>query len=159
MNDSTQELLDAFHEEATEIIQGLEGLLEALEYGTGSGDSIITIANKIDGIMGCAKTLGLSDSPELSLVFKTIGQLSEGCKLLGYKASQIKDPSILRVIGGFLAEAIELLGSAIEDLKNGKLSFDQEAAQRSRERLVWIADKLQLSDEDQKNIMRHFGLA
>ncbi len=47
----------------------------------------------------------------------------------------------------------QLAGSAIDDLGKGQVLFDQQAALRSRQRLIWIADKLQLSEEDQKNII------
>lgn len=158
MDAGLKEILEAFHEESSQIIQSLEVPLEALEMGGGNSEMIISVAAKIDGIMGCAKTLGIGDNPDLATIFTTIGKLSEGCKMLGYKSSQIKDQAVLKVIGGLLAEAIELLGSAIEDLKNGNLSFDLEAAKRSQQRLVWISEKLKLSEEDQKNIMRLFGI-
>jgi len=158
MDEQTKMLIDGFIEESQGIIQALEEPLSALESGEGDADNFAQIAQRIDGIMGCAKTLGIGTLKEIAPALKVISNLSEGCKALGYRASQIKQPEITTVVAGFVAEAVEMLSAAIGDLAKGYVSIDTGQADRIRERLLWIAGKLKLSPKDQMEIMARFGL-
>ena len=151
-------LIEDFTQESKEILDGLEDIIADLETGRGKAEGFATIALKIDGIMGCAKTLGLEGLPELSLALKVISNLAEGCKMLGYKAAQVKEGEVVKIVAGFLADAVEMVENAIDDLNKGYISFDAEDAARIKDRIVWISGKLSLSAEDQAKILARFGL-
>lgn len=153
-----RELLVDFADESMAILEEAEELIAPLEDGEGTPDDIVVAAQKIDGIMGCAKTMGLSGASDLGLLFVNISRLSEGFKFLGYRAGEVKSSQILQVIGGILNEAIELLKTSFVDLKKGYISIDQDAVGRSQERMMWIAKKLNLSEEDEKNLRKRFGM-
>lgn len=158
MDEQTKEVIEAFIEESQGIIDSLEEPLSGLENGEGTPDDFANVALKIDGIMGCAKTLGLGGMQEVGPAMQVISNLSEGCKALGYRASQVKEPEVGTIIAGFLAEAIEMLSNALRDLRKGYISIDTAHANRIRERLIWISTKLKLSPKDQMAIMARFGI-
>lgn len=153
-----KEILEDFAEESLEILEKSEELVEKLEDGEGDSEDVVKAAQQIDGIMGCAKTMGLGGEGALAPLFDNIGMLSEGFKFLGYRASQVCDNEMLVVVGGVLAEAIELLRTSVTDLKKGYISVDQDAVKRSSERMMTIAKKFRLSEEDQKALQKRFGM-
>src|SRR5207253_2068805 len=120
--------------------------------------NFVKVAQQIDGIMGCAKTLGIGTLKEVAPALLVISNLSEGIKALGYRASQLKQVEVTKVVAGFVAEAVEMLQAALLDLKKGYVSIDTKHANTIKERLIWISSKLKLSPKDQMEIMARFGL-
>lgn len=151
-------LVEGFIEESQGILDGLAEPLGNLENGEGKPDDFAQVAQRIDGIMGCAKTLGIGTFAQIAPALSVISNLAEGCKALGYRASQLKQPEISKVVAGFVSEAVEMLGAALQDLSKGYISIDTVHADRIRERLIWISGKLKLSPKDQMEIMARFGL-
>ncbi len=154
-----QELIKAFIEESQEICEQLEELVTQMEEGTADNESFAHFAQRIDSIMGCAKTLGLEGFPSLAAALKNISNLAEGCKMLGYKAAQVQEAESLAIVAAFLFDALELIQASLRDLSKGYVSVDVKHAERVKDRLLWISGKLSLSEEDQKNILKRFGLA
>ena len=158
MDEQSKQLIEGFVEESQEILASIEDPLADLESGVGNPDDFVKVAQRIDGIMGCAKTLGLGTMKQIAPALQVISNLSEGCKALGYRASQIKQTEVSKIVAGFIAEAVEMLDAALADLKKGYVSIDTGHATVIKERLVWIASKLKLSAKDQLEIMARFGL-
>jgi hypothetical protein len=158
MTPDQKSLLDDFTSESKDIISSLQNLIEGLESGVKNSSEFAHFAQRIDGIMGCAKTLGIDGLPGIEVPLAAVGNLSEGCKSVGYKASQIKDPALSRLVASFFAEALELLDEAIDDLKNGTSEVDSELALTIRDRIYWIGNQMKLSEQDQAEILARFGL-
>jgi hypothetical protein len=158
MTPEQKSLLDDFTSESKDIISGLQNIIEELEVGTRQASEFAHFAQRIDGIMGCAKTLGIDGLPGIEIPLAAVGNLSEGCKSVGYKASQIKDPGLAKIVASFFAEALELLDDAIDDLKNGTAEVDSELAKKIRDRINWIGSQMKLSAQDQAEILARFGL-
>lgn len=159
MDDFTKQLIADFVEESQGIIDQLREIVEGLENLERPPSDFALFGQRIDGIMGCAKTMGLEGIPDLALAIKVIGQQAEGCKLLGYKASQMSDPNIIKMVAAFLADALEMVDQATQDLKTGKATVDAKQAARTSERINFVAGRLRLSEDDQKQILRMFGLS
>jgi chemotaxis protein histidine kinase CheA len=156
--DVDTELLESFAEESQEILDGLEEPLGDLEAGEGSSALFADIAQRIDRIMGCARSLGLNGSKELEPVFRMIGELSEGSKFLGYRAERMTNPDLMRLVGGVLAEAVEVIAGSLRALKKGYILYDQDAAVRSKERIRLVASKIQLSPAEKEELFKKFGV-
>jgi len=153
-----KDLIEAFVEESQGIVATTTDMLDELQDGDGGTESFAQIGQRIDGIMGCAKTMGLDTYPQLAPALNVISNLSEGCKALGYQAAELKDLTLAPMAAGFLADAVEMLGAAVLDLKKGYVSIDMKAAERIKERLLWFVQKTKLSPEDQKKLLARFGL-
>ncbi len=158
MDESVKELVNDFVEESLGIVETIQNIVEPIEMGEADGKGFVEFALKIDGIMGCAKTLNLDSYKELEVAMSTISKLSEGCKVLGYRASQIQDPVLVKLVAAFMADALEMVENALRDLKKGHISFDVAYSEKIRDRLQWITGKLKLNEEDMKAIWKHFGL-
>ncbi len=158
MTPDQRSLLDDFTSESKDIISTLQNLIGELESGTRNSAEFAHFAQRIDGIMGCAKTLGIDGLPGIEIPLAAVGNLSEGCKSVGYKASQIKDPGLSRLVASFFAEALELLDEAIDDLRNGTAEVDSDHALKIRDRINWIGTQMKLSSQDQAEILARFGL-
>ncbi|MEO5668635.1 MAG: hypothetical protein ABIR96_11290 [Bdellovibrionota bacterium] len=156
--DVDTELLVSFAEESEEILEGLEDPLSELESGQGNASHFADIAQRIDRIMGCATSLGLVGSPDLAPVFTMIGELSEGCKFLGYRAERLKNPDLMRLVSGVIAEATEVIGGSLRALKKGYVLYDAEAAQRTKGRIRLVASKIQLNAAEKEELFRKFGV-
>jgi chemotaxis protein histidine kinase CheA len=158
MDAQTKELVQGFIEESSEIIEGVLEPLSELEAGEGSAEKFAAMAGKIDAIMGCAKTLGVGNLKEIAPALQTISNLSEGAKALGYSASLLKQPELITLVAAFLSEAVEMIQTALEDLAENKSSVDTAQADRIRERLIWLSEKLKLAPKDQSELLTRFGL-
>ena len=154
----SEELVDAFCEEASGIFDQILAIAEGIESGTKPATEFETFAIKIDSVMGCAKTLGLEALGELIPFFYAISQIGEGSKALGYKAFQLKDPVATKMVAGFLCEAAEMSIQALEGLKKGELNFDHEDVRRIAERVKWLAGRLKLTAEEEQSILKKFGM-
>jgi chemotaxis protein histidine kinase CheA len=152
------ELLESFADEAQEILESIEEPLGELESGQGNALLFTDIAQRIDRIMGCARSLGVMGSRDLEPVFRMIGELSEGSKFLGYRAERLKNPDLMRMVGGVIAEASELIGGSLRALKKGYVLYDAAAAQRSKERIRLVASKIQLSPAEKEELFKKFGV-
>lgn len=157
-HDAQKEILLAFVEESEAIVEQLVALLDALDTGERGPEGFAEFGQKIDGIMGCAKTMGLDSFRGFGELLTMISGLTEGCKALGYKAASLDDDETRGIVIGFLADALEFLEAGIRDLKKGYVSIDLVGARKVSDRIAWIVTKLQLSPEEQKKLLARFGL-
>lgn len=151
-------MLINFADESDEILTDIEGTIEAIENGESGPEAFADFAQKVDRIMGCASSLNLLNIPEVAVALESIGHISMGCKTLGYRATQIKQPEIVIIAAGFLAEAVEVLHEAINDLRKGYISLDADRTARMGQRLGWLCEKLRLSPDEEKALRKSFGL-
>lgn len=159
MAEPDKELITAFIEESNDICTQLEEVVDGLESGAGEAEGFAHFAQRIDSIMGCAKTMGLESFPALAPALKNISNLAEGCKMLGYRAAQVQEEESVKIVAAFLGDALELIQASLRDLAKGYVSVDIKDAERTKDRLLWVSSQLKLSEEDQKNILKRFGLA
>lgn len=105
-------------------------------------DLLRDFSQKIDRIMGAAKTMSLEapDHPG----FQRMGKLAELCKILGYKAAERQVPALIPIFAAFWADTIEVtknLLDAVEDL--AKTDEISKAFPRVlQKRLEWLASKV-----------------
>src|SRR4051812_22031931 len=92
-----KDILDGFKEEANQILKELDKVIESLELPHKDFPSqlLSEFSQKIDRIMGAAKTLGLEDPHHMGL--KRISQISQICKALGYRAAEVKVLSLIPI--------------------------------------------------------------
>lgn len=156
---SQVELLKDFSAESLESLDAAQAIVEGIDAGEISAEQFAVAAQRIDGIMGCAKTLGLKDLRDLQPILEVISGVSEGCKALGYKASQstVGGP-VVSIVASFYLDAIEVLQGAVRDLGKGYVSIDLKRAKKIEERLTWVLGQLQLSPLEESRILAMFGV-
>ena len=153
-----KQLPSDFVEESEGILAQATESLEKIELGEMGAEGLATFAGRIDGIMGCAKTMGLGSMDGIGQTMEIVSNLTEGCKMLGYKGAQIKNENATTIVAAFLADSVEILTAAMRDLKKGYVSVNMAQANQVKDRLVWLASQLKLSDAEQAALLARFGL-
>jgi len=106
---SDQTILDDFQAEARRLLVELHEVLKLSRPGFSHRQTMGEFGQKVDRIMGAARTLPLNLSGE----FQVLDQVSEYtsiCKDLGYRCSQLDDnPQLYETTLQLLTEAIEIL--------------------------------------------------
>ena len=127
------ELLQEFCLETNTIISDLESLLEKLEENPSDFQLLETFGQKVDRIMGAAK----------SLEYLTIGTITEFCKSISYKAAQSKNTELVIIVVAFLFEAVEALKEMSKTLStSGQEQLDSTISKTIFSRLEFISQKL-----------------
>jgi chemotaxis protein histidine kinase CheA len=104
------EIVQEFCQESRLILSELDLLLEGLELNPSDFKSLEVFGQKVDRIMGAAK----------SLEFHQMGIISEFCKTISYKSAQSKNTDLVTIVVAFLFEAIEVLKDMFNNLENNK---------------------------------------
>jgi len=133
------EIIEEFKEESSQLVQNLIEILENAEDNPGSSEKLEEYGQKVDRIMGSAKTMVMtSDEPG---EFEMIGQYAELCKSIGYKGSQIQNnESLYNVTVGLLFDATESLEGLINKIgQKSSFSKDEVMSQPFLERLKWLS--------------------
>lgn len=127
------ELIQEFCLETNTIISDLESLLEKLEENPSDFQLLETFGQKVDRIMGAAK----------SLEYLTIGTITEFCKSISYKAAQSKNTELVIIVVAFLFEAVEALKEMSKTLSTSGLEqLDPTISKTIFSRLEFISQKL-----------------
>ena len=138
------EILEGFREEANQILKELAPVVEALEEAASvfPADRLTEFAQKIDRIMGAAKTLGMLNPDHQGL--KRIGLITEICKALGYKASEIKRSEVLPLFAAFWADTLDVVSELIDVLEDEVKSaaIADRFSLVLQKRLKWLSEKL-----------------
>ena len=119
------ELIQEFCQDVREILVELSPIIESLEFHQPIPAQLEAFGQKVDRIMGAAKSLG----------YESIGAISELCKAISYKASQSKDAHLVRIATGILAEATEglvVLVNGLDESGHEPLNDFQMSALQSR---------------------------
>lgn len=112
------EILKEFQDESKVYVAELADILEEVEENIENNQKLEKFGQVVDRIMGAAKTLEGAYQDES---LKHISSYSELCKLIGYKASQLKNqPEFCAVVVAFLLDATEMLDELIENVGSAK---------------------------------------
>jgi ABC-type transporter Mla subunit MlaD len=159
MNDLVKEIVADFVTDARTITIQLTALIAKLEDGAlENPENFVTFAQKVDGIMGCAKTLSMNSDGSVKASADVIANLSEACKSLGYRSSQISNEAQANIVVAFLADALEYIDFALNDLQKESATLNQERVNKINDRLNWVNSKIQLTAEQQAAINKRFGI-
>jgi chemotaxis protein histidine kinase CheA len=128
-----EEIVQEFCSETKVLLSELEPLLEALELNPANLKALEDFGQKVDRIMGAAK----------SLEFHQMGIISEFCKTISYKSAQSKNTELIIIVVAFLFEAVEILNAMIENLQiNKRAELDPLAIKPILSRLEFISGRL-----------------
>lgn len=138
-----KEILSYFVEETTQVLAELTGVVEKLENYNGDFPSglLEEFSQKIDRIMGAAKTMSLEAPGHLGFV--RIGKIAELCKTIGMKAAQQKSPQLLPIYAAFWSDTIEVtqnLVSSIEDVATSE-QIAKSFSVVLQKRLEWLLSR------------------
>lgn len=126
-----KEIIDDFCLESRDLLRQIEEALEAYEEDLNRYDKLEEFGQIIDRIMGTAKNLDLDQ----------LGIICELGKVIGYKASQSKEPRINTIVCGVLFDTCDLLNVVFDDLQDGTSKVKEFNVEAFITRLRWLSDK------------------
>ncbi|MCM2278091.1 MAG: hypothetical protein NDJ89_08440 [Oligoflexia bacterium] len=139
-----KDILDSFRQESKQLLKELGIIVQRLEesHADFPSELLAEFAQKIDRIMGAAKTVALTAPDHAGLIW--IGKITELCKMIGYKAAEKREIALLPIFAGFWADTLEHVGSLLDSLES-----PDECARISERfsgilqgRLKWLAQHL-----------------
>jgi hypothetical protein len=141
MSDIDKDIIKDFVIESKAIILDLIGLLEDIEGDFSKVSQLEEYGQKVDRIMGGAKSLALLVSLEHPL--HMVADYADLCKAVGYKASQIKgNPQFYDICVALLLDATETLNDWIEGLgKDTTEDLKSSFSKMFLERLRWVSSQ------------------
>ncbi len=138
------DMLLAFREESLSIFTELKNIIDMLNdsYTEFPMQLLQDFSQKIDRIMGAAKTISIQDPNHQGL--QRIGILGELCKHIGYKAAESKQLTLLPIFAAFYSDVItvteDLLASLEDEKRAAKITSD--FAPVLIKRLEWLKKKI-----------------
>ena len=143
-----EEILEEFVVESKGLLAELTTVVEQIEAASEDSSKAFPeellreFAQKIDRIMGAAKTIEVMD--EGNLVLGAIGQLSETCKAMGYQAAEKKRTALLPFFAAFWMETIEVVGELLECANSTEEAgaILQSFSPVLQKRLTWLQSKI-----------------
>lgn len=135
------DILKEFQLESKELIVQMIEILERVESDPSQLRELETFGQIVDRIMGGAKVLALEYPP--SHPVHAIGNFSELCKLVGYKASQVtNNQHLITVVIAFLLDASETLHDLNEEIvAPAPKKISELLTATFLDRLQWVAKK------------------
>lgn len=138
------EILAGFREETQGLLGELVQIVEGLEDPqTGAASALTEFAQRIDRIMGAAKTLA-QISPQ-DLLLPAIGAVTEICKSTGYEAARIGKGPLLPIFAAFWAEVLEIVAESLP-LLDRPISEQRQILQtefvRIQKRMTWLSNQV-----------------
>jgi chemotaxis protein histidine kinase CheA len=148
-----EEILGYFMEETAQLLSELEATVESIE---DAGEDrfpeaeLRDFAQKIDRVMGAAKTLDTGSSGNVGVAF--LGKVSEACKGMGYQAIALKRAPLIPVFAAFWAETIEVLSEVVSGLKDPDATRQavEKHGARLQSRLNWLAERVAPANEEER---------
>jgi chemotaxis protein histidine kinase CheA len=127
------EILREYIHDAQSILKDLNQILELLEEDPSRFELLEEFGQKVDRIMGAAKSMGLDLS----------GKISDYCKRSSYKAAQAQSPQLTVICTAFLAEAVEDLEVITNSLyHSGQEEMDPVLLKTLYSRMEFLASRL-----------------
>jgi hypothetical protein len=137
-------ILDEFRKESMGIIKELSEIVDKLEVPQADfpAQLMSDFAQRIDRIMGAAKTLSMEDPAHLG--FLRIGQLAELCKVIGYRAANVGTRSMVPLFAAFFADVVEIISKMFTTLEDGEkcAALAKPFSEVLQKRLEWLVTKL-----------------
>lgn len=149
-----KEILQDFQTESEGLMDELEAVVEELEDAAGSGTfpdaKMKEFAQKVDRIMGTAKTLLTMGPGHSGITF--LANVSEMCKTMGYQAVALQRAPLLPIFAGFWAETVEVMREVLAALTaaDGGKSVVAARSAHLEKRLQWLAEKVAPGNEAEK---------
>lgn len=133
-------ILKDFVIESKEIVSSSLELLENIEGDFSQISQLESYAQRIDRIMGAAKSLALMVPPPHPL--HVIADYTALCKAVGYKASQIKNNErFYEICVALLLDATETLQTWIDNLDQSIAFNVKDLSETFLERLRWVSNQ------------------
>jgi len=126
-----REIISAFCEESSGLIEEMQELLEALEDDLSNNSLLEKYGQIIDRIMGAAESIGLTG----------IGSIAKMGKTIGYKGSQTNELPLKEITISILFDANEALSKMIKNLESKQDPNKGVSTEALNERLNWLAEK------------------
>lgn len=155
MSNIDKDIVKDFIEESKTIIQDLVGLLDKIEGDFSKVKQLEDYGQRVDRIMGSAKSLALMESSESPL--HIISDYAALCKAVGYQASQIdNNPQFYDICVALLQDATETLADWVARLEEGSaVNLKNSLSATFLERLRWVSNQfgadIQTSVSTKKN--------
>lgn len=129
----TKEIVDEFSKESEELLDKLQEIVDKFEKDSHNYSLLDEYGQIIDRMMGSSQTIGLKD-------FSTYCQMG---KIIGYKASQSRNPVLLEIVSAVLADTVLLLRDLNTENKNGTTKIFKEDPKHKNfiSRMTWLANK------------------
>lgn len=149
-----KEILQDFQTESEGLMEELESVVEDLEDAAGTGSfpdaKMKEFAQKVDRIMGTAKTLLMMGPGHPGITF--LANICEMCKTMGYQAVALQRAPLLPIFAGFWAEAVEVMQEVLAALtaEDGGKSVLTTRSAHLEKRLQWLAEKVAPGNEAEK---------
>lgn len=138
------DILRSFEEESRQLLVELTDVLTRIEASKGDFPAALfdEFAQKIDRIMGSAKTIGVHVPNHEGLI--AIGKMAELCKYVGYKAAEKKDPRVVPICAAFWADTLENMTTLMNHLEDPPKSAEvaKGFTEVLQSRLKWLAGHL-----------------
>ena len=139
-----KEIVQDFVDESKSLIEDLILLLESLEGQFGRVHELEDYGNRIDRIMGGAKSLALMADATHPL--HIVADYTALCKAVGYKASQIKkNEKFFDICVALLLDATETLDQMLGHMDKSGDDLKKSLSHTFLERVRWVSS--QFSDE------------
>ncbi|MFN3454421.1 MAG: hypothetical protein ACK41T_05620 [Pseudobdellovibrio sp.] len=133
-----KEILNDFYEESKGLIEELVDLLESMEGDFSQIERLCEYGNKIDRIMGTARSIALMAPPDHGL--NLISDYTSLCKVVAYKAAEVKsNPKLYEVTVALLLDATEALEVLIPKLELPMDELKKCISPNFIERVRWVS--------------------
>lgn len=131
-------IIDDFKSESLSLIEECIELLETAENNPSEVEKLSDFANRIDRVMGGAKSLALMAPKDHPL--NLIGDYCAICKSVGYQGAQVQgNDELYNVIVALLLDAVEMTQTIFEKLDSTSTELKKLFTTTFLERLKWIS--------------------
>lgn len=138
MSGIDQELLSEFIAESRRLVDECESLLEDIEDDASQAPRLAEFANKIDRVMGGAKSLAMLGSPQHPL--HIVGDITALCKALGERGAKAASQEQLYMLTvAFCLDAVEITRKLLVALQDPSAEAPPELKAAILDRVNWMA--------------------
>lgn len=131
-------ILEDFTRESLILVDECIELLESIENDPSEVEKLKDFANRIDRVMGGAKSLALLAAPEHPL--HLIGDYCAICKSVGYQGAEIQNNNQLyNIVVALLLDAVEMTKTLFQRLDSSVSELKKIFSTTFLERLKWIS--------------------
>ncbi len=135
------ELLNDFFKESNTLVEELVELLETMESDYSQFEKLSEFGNKIDRIMGTARSLAMMAEPEHGL--NLIADYTSLCKIVAYKSVENKiNESLYDVTVALLLDATEALHILIPQIELPVSRLKNLISPQFIDRVKWVSEQL-----------------
>jgi len=147
-------ILNDFIKESLILVDQCVELLESIEGSPSEVEKLNDFANRIDRVMGGAKSLALMLSPQHPM--HLIGDYCAVCKSVGYQGAKIQNnDQLYDVTIALLLDAVEMIKTLFNKLDSSAEELKRIFSTTFLERLRWISQRFEeIAKKDSPNRMQ-----